>query len=67
MTFDTKAAAYASLREFTPAFRKLHNIVKFWSFTRNTWLYTRQFNPAQTATRFVTLPKPETAFSTPAL
>lgn len=43
MTFATLSAARRSLREFTPAYRKAHHIVRFWSETHGTFRYARVF------------------------
>lgn len=43
MSWTTYAACKASLREFTPAVRERHTIVKFWSTRDNAWRYTRVF------------------------
>jgi hypothetical protein len=45
MTFDTKRAAQASLREFSPWMRANHTIVRFWSEERQAWRYCRVFVP----------------------
>jgi hypothetical protein len=41
-SWPTYRAAKASLREFAPAWRKRHRIVKFWSTRFNAYRYGRQ-------------------------
>ena len=41
MSYPTKSAAIASLREFSPAVRARHAIVRFWSTKHNAWRYGR--------------------------
>ena len=43
MIFATRATALASLREFSPAYRKAHRIVRFFSTTHNAYRYCRVF------------------------
>ena len=44
MSYSTKSAAIASLREFAPWLRQAHTIVRFWSATHNAWRYSRILN-----------------------
>jgi hypothetical protein len=41
MSFATKAEALASLREFSPALRAAHQIVRFYSETHGAFRFSR--------------------------
>jgi hypothetical protein len=43
MSYATRAAALASLREFSPITRQRHHIVRFWSSAFNTYRFARVF------------------------
>lgn len=42
MSFATRRAALASLREFAPWLRAMHTVVRYWSTTYGTHRYVRQ-------------------------
>lgn len=44
MIWNTRTAALASLREFSPTARARHTVVRFWSTTHNRWRYCRVFH-----------------------
>ena len=46
MSYQTRRAAVASLREFSPWLREAHTIVRFWSTTHNAWRYCRVLGAA---------------------
>lgn len=46
MTYTTRRAAIASLREFTPAYRAAHHVVRYWSETYSAYRYARVFGRA---------------------
>ena len=46
MSYATRAAALASLREFSPPVRAAHHIVKFWSATHSAYRHARIFGKA---------------------
>ena len=46
MSYATRKQAVASLREFAPAWRDSHKIVKFYSETHGTYRYARVLTPA---------------------
>ena len=43
MAWDTYRAALHSLREFSPAVRARHTIVRFWSTSHGRYRYSRVF------------------------
>lgn len=46
MAFNTYREAKNSLREFSPAYRAAHTIVRFYSTTHACYRYTRVFGKA---------------------
>ncbi len=61
-SYETFAAARRALHRYTPALRAQHNIVKWWSTQDSGWCYGHQFDARGTATRLITLPKPNGPF-----